>query len=107
MRNLLEGRVRLPARLDAHLRQVHSTKRAQPSVRTHNINASTEKVEDLLQHEHLIGCKVRRELEPAEVRLQQEESLEMWCFEVGLLELDGNALVQASQEDVLVSPDWY
>ena len=93
VRNLLQWRIRVPARLDAHLRQIHGTERTHPRIRAHNVHTCAEKVEHFLKYEDLIGGKVRWELQSAKVCLQEEECLEVRSFEVGFLELDGYTVI--------------
>ena len=63
VRNLLERRVGIPARLHAHLRQVHSAEGVEPGVRRHNVHTCRQEVEDLLDDEDLIGGEVWRQLD--------------------------------------------
>jgi hypothetical protein len=51
----------------------------------------------------LIGSEIRRKLQTRKVSLEEEESLEMRSFELGVVEFDGNAVVDATEEDVFMS----
>ena len=105
MRDLLQGRVSVPHRLHAHLRQIHSAKCVEPSIRGHDVDAGREQVHHFLQHQRLVCHEVWRKLKAREVRLEEEEGLEVRRLKVDLVQLDGYPIVDAAQEALFVSAD--
>lgn len=107
MRNLLQRRIPLPHRLHTHLREIHRTERVQPRVAREHIHARGEEVEDLLEDETLVRDEVGGEVDTGEVRLEEEEGFEVRGLVVdgGGVEFDGEAVVEASEEDVFVPTD--
>ena len=105
MGNLLQRRVTIPHRLYNHLTQFHRTKRIQPSFTAHHIDTGTKQIQDLGQHNGLVGSKVRGEGETREVRLQQHECFEMWTCVIRLRELDRNTIRDSTENDIFVLTD--
>lgn len=105
MRNLLQRRIRFPHCLDAHLRKVHSPKCIQPSVGGHDVDACRQEVENFFKDEDLVSGEVGWKLQTREMGLEQEERLEVGCFEIDLIELDWYAVVNATQQSVLMAPN--
>lgn len=105
MRDLLQWRIRLPHRLDAHLTQVHRSQRAHVRVRTHYVHARRQQSNDLSEDDGLVGREIGGEDHPREVRLEQDERLEVRGLVVLGVELDGRPVVDALEEDVLMVTD--
>ena len=105
MRDLLQRRVSVPHRLHAHLRQIHSAKCVEPSIRGHDVDAGREQVHHFLQYQRLICHEVWWQLKAREVSLEEEEGLEVRRLKVDLVEFDGYPIVYAAQEALFVSTD--